>query len=159
MTDWRFKGGVLTIRNHVDGRFHTTKENIYQFNLSIFLPKNSYLTETINNFVSQCLAGGFLEQWAKLSNPKQKDIPDVHLERLNVEHFSGCFYLCAGGYFVAVLVFVAEIVYTKFRQINYVQNAPLQNALPTKMKNLGTNGLTFEVEDVGGEIPSAMNCN
>lgn len=102
----------------MDGRFYTTNENIYQFNLSIFLPKFSFLTEFINEFILNCLAAGLFEQWAKISNPPQVHRQDDHyeLKQLNVEHFVGCFYLCAGGLTLAFVVFVGEVLCHKFSE-------------------------------------------
>lgn len=116
ISDWRFKVGLLTIRNHVKGRFYTTNENIYQFNLSIFLPKFSFLTEVINELILNCLASGLFERWDKISNPPRRHHQDDHyeLKQLNVEHFIGCFYLCAGGITLALLAFFGEILYHKF---------------------------------------------
>lgn len=117
ITDWLFQGGLLTIRSHADGIYFTTNENLYQFNLSIFLPKHSFLTDVINEFILNCLASGFLEQWAKESNPRKRK-PDEHLDlqQLNVEHFSGCFYLCSGGLLLSFFVFVVEIACHKWKQ-------------------------------------------
>lgn len=115
ISDWRFKVGLLTIRNHVKGRFYTTNENIYQFNLSIFLPKFSFLTEIIDELILNCLASGLFERWGRISNPPRRHHQDDHheLKQLNVDHFIGCFYLCAAGITLALLVFLSELLYHK----------------------------------------------
>lgn len=116
MTDWRTNFGLLSLRNHVFHEHFTTEENVYQFNLAIFLTKHSHLTETINKMIHQFLAAGLFRRWEQMARRIHKrrlgiQLSAAHVMQMDVEHFSGYIYLYGIGLSLAFVVFVIEIVH------------------------------------------------
>lgn len=120
--DWNFRAAVLFLRSHAEamGDIHVAKENVYQFNLCVFFPKFSYFTDEINNIIGIAMQAGLIDYWSNIYKVSHSSIgrqERAALQQINLEHFSGCFYLWLFGLMVAMFVFMFETIYWKWQKV------------------------------------------
>lgn len=115
--DWHFNGAYLTLRNYQRISGVLAKDNIFQFNVCMILPKHSYLTSTIKEIILKCLNAGLVQEWTKIFNPTRVSIAEKHkLQVLNVEHFLGFFLICSILYGISCCVFMGEWLYFLYQK-------------------------------------------
>jgi hypothetical protein len=84
------------------------KQTFMNVNNVWYLPRNSYLTNTLNKKTELFLAGGFIQHWTnRYVDPVFKN-NERKLQQLNLRQMAGTFHILLIGYFVALVAFVCE---------------------------------------------------
>lgn len=121
------KGALLSSEEHLTyrnilaspNRFYVhAKEIIFTNNLVIFLTKDSFLENQINQCITYLVNGGFIQNWASKFIDKNflNRKHAVDLKPLTMLQLEGCFELLVTGLFVSGVVFMFEIVKWKFEK-------------------------------------------
>ena len=82
----------------------------------IYLKKNSYLVNAINDKIGSLRAAGLIDYWYSLSFTNNLNRKHAKPRKvLSWDHLSGCFEIWAGGCLISSLTFVTEFIVKKFK--------------------------------------------
>lgn len=81
------------------------------FPVVIYVPKDFYLTEAINEKISFLQAAGLIEYWHSqiIDERYLKVIESKQPRGIKLEYLSGCFLIWISSCFFAILIFLGEI--------------------------------------------------
>lgn len=81
----------------------------------IYVPKDFYLTEILNEKITILQAAGLIDYWHAMIIDRRflKASKSKEPKGIKIEHLSGCFYIWISSCMFAFIVFIAEVVYGK----------------------------------------------
>lgn len=91
-------------------------EYLSRFYYGIYFRKNSYLIHAVDNQILILLQNGLISYWARMYVDENYLKPKMETkapQALQMDQISGVFEVFAGGLFLAILAFLAELVFFK----------------------------------------------
>jgi hypothetical protein len=127
-TDSKFQGTILTkisevlYLNHVRSLANKNiylicKERYMMIPITMYFPKNSYLSEPFNNVIQYLRASGLMNYWTRINEDNKYlnyDTSTNEPKMLTIEHLLGTFQIWAILCIISVLVFFIEKFKFKF---------------------------------------------
>lgn len=92
--------------------------------VSIFFPKNSYLTEVFSRKLEEFEAAGLISYWSSAHMDTKYlnfNSGNVEPKRINLNHLMGTIQLLFGGLICSAVVFIGEFFVFKMRNLNCVR--------------------------------------
>lgn len=108
--NWDSKIAVITTRNHNSGAMIPIDENIYQLSIAMVLRRNSYFTERINEVIYKLFDNGYISKLNLNFKTVNHQQGTSGTGLLSLDDVVGLFWICFGGYLLALTVFGYEIV-------------------------------------------------
>jgi hypothetical protein len=92
------------------------KEIFMTFPVVIYLAKDFYLTEAINEKITYLQASGLIEYWhSQIIDPRYHNVQESKQPKgIKIEHLSGCFYIWMMSLLFSCLIFLFEVMNQKF---------------------------------------------
>lgn len=92
--------------------------------VSIFFPKNSYLTEVFSRKLEEFEAAGLISYWSSAHMDTKYlnfNSGNVEPKKINLNHVMGTVQLLIGGLICSAAAFIGEFFVFKMRHMNYVK--------------------------------------
>jgi Ligand-gated ion channel len=107
---------IMTKIQKMNTTFILCKERLMSLQMVWYLRKNSMYTEVLNEKINWLMSSGIFRYWVKqeFGNGLLKKSDGVKLNKINLDHLSGIFYILFFGYFLATLAFIVEIYLKEF---------------------------------------------
>lgn len=125
-----FKGTILSSVDHVKyenkksyslGKLQILKENVFTFQICIYLQKSSCLMDTLNDYILKITQSGIISKWIESlqENKYETAKKGKQPQKLTNEQFLGTYILCLCGLLISCVVFALEILSKKLK---FLQN-------------------------------------
>lgn len=124
--DPSFKGAIVSTLsfvlfenqiNYPNNTFKVCKEKIMTIPITLYLRKNHYLTDVINEKVDALITAGLVNYWSQQNVGNSFVFPkrnDKTPKKLNFLHLIGCFQIWCIGCGLGIVTFVGELVWKCF---------------------------------------------
>lgn len=117
--------------NYNKTRSIACKEIFMMLSVVIYVPKNFYLTEALNEKIAIFQAAGLIEHWhSQIIDPRYLKPPESkEPSGIKVEYLSGCFCMWIISCLIAFVVFVIEALRWRFTKNSEVDIVKENNAI------------------------------